>query len=348
MKKVLFATSALVAFAGAASAEVAVTGDARIGMLYDSAAVCSTPGVDGCGVDGTRGAWNVVNRARVHFTMTGESDAGLSFGAKFRADQAGAARTGHNGLSGSAGEVWVSGVYGKLSVGDVDSASEKAVGDLAEVGLTGLRFWNETSYLTSDLDGETDANLLYEYSINGVNLYASFQDGFVGMSGDKNRATGWSLGASYEMAGYKVGIGYEKADRFHIELPGMDGTVGLNLANKASSLALSASTTFNDVTVKGLYSTTKIKDAYANGDDAKYDQYGLSAEYTMANGVGLAGFYKHNKLEDVKANALGLGASYDIGGGATIKGGLVSYKYSVPGVDSDREMIADFGLSFKF
>lgn len=360
MKKVLFATSALVAFAGAASAEVAVTGDARIGMLFDSAApYCNTDLAAECSVgdDGswtfndTRGAWNVVHRARVHFTMTGESDAGLSFGASFRADQASAARTGLNSMSGSAGKVWVSGVYGKLSVGDVDGAAEMAVGDLAEVGLTGLRYFNETTYLTSDLDGETDTNLLYEYSINGVNLYASFQDGYIGMTGEKNEATGWALGASYDMAGYKVGIGYEKADAFYIEDSAQRThfTSALTGAGrKSSSLSLSASTTFNDVTVKGLYSTTKIDEALLGGDDAKFDQYGLSAEYTMANGVGLAGFYKNSKLEDNKLDAIGMGASYDIGGGATVKGGLVSYKFSAPGEDNDREMLADFGLSFKF
>lgn len=356
MKKVLFATSALVAFAGAASAEVAVTGDARIGMLYNSAsAYCLSATGDesvvpstGCPTGSTlesRGVWNVVNRARVKFTMTGESDAGLSFGAEFRADQASQAI----GNNMSRGKVWVSGAYGKLSAGDVDSAAEMAVGDLAEVGLTGLAYFNETSYLTSDLDDSADSNLLYEYSINGVNLYASFQDGYVGITGAKNEATGWALGASYEMAGYKVGIGYEKADEFYLETPNLgDAITGISVGNKASSLSLSASTTFNEVTVKGLYSTTTIDEAMTDGSDAKFDQFGLSAEYTMANGVGLAGFYKQNKLEDFKVDAIGMGASYDIGGGATVKGGLVSYKVSAPAVDNDREMLADFGLSFKF
>lgn len=336
MKKVLFATSALVAFSGAAFAEVAVTGDARIGMVYDSAAT------DGKG--GTTGAFNVVNRARVKFTMTGESDAGLSYGASFRADQAGKAKS--NGADNmGAGHVWVSGTYGKLSAGDVDSAAESAVGDLAGVGLTGLRDFNETSYLTSDLDGGQDANMLYEYAINGVNLYASFQDGYKGLTGEKNKATGWSLGAAYEMAGYKLAIGYEKADHFYLEIPSIHDDVGITFTNteNAHNLALSAQTTFNDVTVKGIYSTTKF-DVVGGQDGVKLDQVGVSGEYTMANGVALAGFYKHNKLDDVKADAIGLGAGYDLGGGATVKGGLVSYKLG----ERDRNVVADAGLSFKF
>ena len=69
MKKVLFATSCLVAFAGAAAAEVAVSGDGRMGMVYD-------------GDD-----MQFSSRARAKFTMTGESDSGLAFGAAFRVDQ---------------------------------------------------------------------------------------------------------------------------------------------------------------------------------------------------------------------------------------------------------------------
>ena len=66
MKKVLFATSALVLSAGFASAEVALSGDGRMGMIYDGNDV------------------QFSSRARVKFTLTGESDAGLSFGAAFR------------------------------------------------------------------------------------------------------------------------------------------------------------------------------------------------------------------------------------------------------------------------
>ena len=361
MKKVLFATSALVAFAGAASAEVAVSGDARIGMRYDSDlcanAACTT----------TDSAWNVVNRARVKFTMTGTSDSGLEFGAEVRAEEAQRARYGsqisidetdgtvvnshaiRNGLSADKGIVWVSGQYGKLTAGDIDSGMENALGDLPEVGLTGLDFLNEFGYSSSDFDDSlySEAGLLYEYSINGVKLFASFMDQNIGYSAIDRDNNAYSLGAKYEMAGYEFGIGYEKSD-FYIDPVSFAGGEFEN-----NSWGISAATVFNEVKVKGIYMTTTVKDIPTLTGDLDVDQFGVGAEYKMANGVGLSGFWRRvaydTPADEYTADAVGLGASYDLGGGATIKGGIVN----VSGDDalgsafSDRTM-ADFGLAFKF
>ena len=103
MKTVLWATSALVAFAGVAAAEVTVSGDARIGMRYDSN--LDSEALDDLGIDVEEG-WNVVSRARVHFRMSGETDSGLSFGASLRADQAGNANRSSNS-SNIEGTVWI-------------------------------------------------------------------------------------------------------------------------------------------------------------------------------------------------------------------------------------------------
>ena len=164
MKKVLFATSALVLSAGFASAEVALSGDGRMGIIYD-------------GNDA-----QFSSRARVRFNLSGESDAGLSFGASFRVDQ-----ENYNGnqyrsaARGTAGAIWISGTYGKLSMGDTVSASERAIGDLYEVGYTDGSFGvdiEEISYLTGDgVNLNQGPNILYEYTINNISLYASASDG---------------------------------------------------------------------------------------------------------------------------------------------------------------------------
>ena len=341
MKKVLFATTALVLSAGVAAAEVAVSGDARIGMRYDS-------DLDN-GLGGTDSAWNVVNRARVKFTMTGQTDSGLEFGASFRADQAEAARVGGGGLSGNKGLVWVSGSYGKLTAGDIDSAMENALGDLPEIGVSGLDYLNEFTYGSSDYDTDEygEAGLLYEYSINGVKLFASFMDQNIGYSAIDRDNNAYSLGAKYEMAGYEFGIGYEKSD-FYIDPVSFAGG-----AYENNSWGISAATVFNEVKVKGIYMTTTVKDIPTLTGDLDVDQFGVGAEYKMANGVGLSGFWRRvaydTPADEYTADAVGLGASYDLGGGATIKGGIVN----VSGDDalgsafSDRTM-ADFGLAFKF
>ncbi|MEI2688029.1 MAG: porin [Cypionkella sp.] len=107
MKKILLATTILAASTGFASAEVALSGSAYMGLLNDF----------GAGDDTI-----FISRARVEFTLSGETDGGLAFGASFRADNA---RNGF-GLSannGTAGSVYISGAFGKLSMGDVDGAA---------------------------------------------------------------------------------------------------------------------------------------------------------------------------------------------------------------------------------
>ena len=69
MKKLLIATSALVALTGAASAEVALTGDGRMGLVWD----------------GDNAQFS--SRVRARFNLSGETDSGLSFGGSFRVDQ---------------------------------------------------------------------------------------------------------------------------------------------------------------------------------------------------------------------------------------------------------------------
>ena len=70
MKKILFATTALVATAGVASAEIALTGMAEMG-IYDN------------GNDDTQFFTDI----DVTFTMSGEADNGLTFGANVDLDE---------------------------------------------------------------------------------------------------------------------------------------------------------------------------------------------------------------------------------------------------------------------
>ncbi|WP_162784671.1 porin [Paracoccus suum] len=372
MKQLLLATSALVAFAGAAAAEVTVTGDARIGLRYDDGLACST-----C-ADGTRSGWNTVSRARAIFTMTGETDSGLSFGANFRADQASRAVGGNGGSSsGTRGTVWISGTYGKLSAGDIDSGLESAVGDLPEIGVSSLNYYNEMQYTGSDLDTEVydEAGLLYEYKFGDASIYASFMDQYVGYSGEK-RLTGnsWSLGAGYNLGNYTFGIGYEKAGIFVDpvsytylnESLSDDATVGVNVFdNDNRTWGISGGTSVAGITFKAIYLSTKVDGSNSIGsissDDYDFRQYGIGAEYKMANGVQLAGYWRkldgdsvllaNGLRSDNDANIYGIGAGYDLGGGAVVKGGIAHIEgtsaFLGGGRDIDRT-IADFGLQLKF
>ncbi|WP_439563477.1 porin, partial [Roseinatronobacter sp.] len=68
MKKLLLASTALVMSAGVASAQVALSGDARMGITYDNSRDAKL---------------QFSSRARVTFTLSGETDTGMAFGASF-------------------------------------------------------------------------------------------------------------------------------------------------------------------------------------------------------------------------------------------------------------------------
>ena len=130
MKKVLLATSALMLVAGAAAAEVAVSGSARMGVVYN----------------GTDAEFS--SRVRINFDASGETDGGLAFGASTRADQF----SGNNATLGSGGTtngdstVFISGAFGKLTMGDVGGAADALVGQVSGVGYTGLGDFNEIGF----------------------------------------------------------------------------------------------------------------------------------------------------------------------------------------------------------
>lgn len=281
MKKVLLATSALVMTAGFASAEVTLSGSARMGIVDDFGATGPV----------------FSSRARVVFTMSGETDTGLAFGASFRADNADEAND-----DGTAGSVFISGGFGKLSMGDVDSAANAAVGHVNGVGYTGLSDLNESTFI----GGGTKESILYEYSAGAFTGYLS--------AGQREvAAETLSVAAKYSTDAYTVSLGYEDNDAGtdHI-IAGVDAT-------------------FSAVTVKARY-------GQASGA-VDGDQWALSATYS-ANGLGVTAFYTDDS-EVGGAEAFGLGASYDLGGGASVAGGYVSNETT--GNDA-----IDLGMNFSF
>ncbi len=77
MKKVLFATTALIATAGMAAADVKISGYGRFGLDYNEANDSALPR----GVSST----TITSRLRLQFDMSTETDSGVAFGARFRA-----------------------------------------------------------------------------------------------------------------------------------------------------------------------------------------------------------------------------------------------------------------------
>ncbi|OWY00743.1 hypothetical protein B6V75_17490 [Thioclava sp. F1Mire-8] len=324
MKKVLFATTALVFSAGIAAAEVSVGGDGRMGVVYN-------------GSD-----WNFSSRIRVSFTASGTTDGGLEFGGSVRADQASAA------TSGTAASVYISGAFGKLSMGDVVGAPEALFGDLPEVGYTDLdgaglknvgtlggrnnMGANEIPYLTGDNGGNvlgnttttgsstsSGPNLLYTGTFGAFSVAASMSDG---KTGSVDQSQEYALAAAYTFGNYTVGAGYEVVD-----------PVGGG-ANWKQAM-ISGVAQFGNTSVKAYY-------ADGSGDNNLDKGYGIGATSVFGATSVMAYVNYAKDSAGAEGTAYGLGAAYDLGGGASIVGGVADS--DIAGTDTQ----ADLGVKFSF
>jgi outer membrane protein OmpU len=353
MKNLLLASTALVAFAGAAAAEVAISGSGRMGMVYDkSISNDDIVIVNNEAFRTSDAGFRFDSRVRVAFTLTQETDAGVTFGASVRADNASAAN------SGQAGVVFMTGAFGKISMGDVSGAAEAAVGNLSGVGYTGLGDFNEALYLqqsNEDLDGNDELSAfalpaaLYEYTTGAASFYFSLGNpGGIGI-GDQTYGdievtdavidAAYGLGASYSVDNYSVGIGYESIDLSGIATNTVTDEV-TEYSDTVDNWMLGGSATFGGFTLKAQY-------GQGSGENLDLTQYGISGDYTF-DAVTVTAFWRSVELEtsnddaQVKSQPFGLGVTYDLGGGAEVAAGLV---------DPDRfeeDYRADIGVNFNF
>ncbi len=312
MKKVLFATTALVLSAGVAAAEVSLSGDGRMGVVYDG--------------DNA----NFSSRARVKFTLSGESDSGIAFGGSFRVNDE--TLDGTTASRGGDGSVFISGAFGRVEMGDVVGAPEALFGDFYEVGYTDLdgRGANDVRYLTGDSSNYTangNPELLYTYSTGPIALAASFSDGTQYDAND-NKVDGqeMAVSAAYTWTNYTFGAGYEYLD-------GGDTAVDQGMVELAAIAALGA---------------TNVKFVAATGtQDSNVESYfGLGADYTM-DAWTFGGYVQYMNYDVAAAGEnteiwYGVGAEYDLGGGLSVKGGISDS--DLP----DTDMIADLGMKFSF
>jgi outer membrane protein OmpU len=276
MKKILLATTLIAASTGFAAAEVAVSGSARMGVISDNS---------------TGGDVAFTSRVRIVFTASGETDGGLSFGASMRADQDGGNTSGtENGDS----TVYISGAFGKITMGDTGNAADALVGQVSGVGLTGLGDLNEIGFLSADKTGA-----MYEYSAGaltfGLGAGQTLGNDFV------------SAAVKYSTDAYSVALGYEEN-------------------NVDTQISLLGSATMAGATVK-----VKLADR----DSLPDMLYALSVDYAVA-GANVTAFYS-DQSNDTR---YGLGASYDLGGGAAVKGGVAR--------EEGTDTVFDLGVSMSF
>ncbi len=319
MKKVLLATTMLAGTAGFASAEVAVTGWAEMGIWSD--------------IDGDTQFWQDVE---VTFTMSGTTDGGLEFGAKIDLDEgdvatdSGACSFGcYNDDSGT--EVWISGAFGKLTMGDTDGALDWALADM-DGGMTSIAD-DHTSHIAwfggSDLDGEGDGQVVrYENTFGDFGFAISAEQGDEGVGAvDDTFGVGLKYTANFGGTDVALGLGYQEAD---------DG-------GKYSAVGVSAAAT--------LAGGFGAKLGYMSFDDSNWDnKVGVELSY-VSGPIGVAvnygkvelspGFVAPDGVSD-NFDSWGAVANYDLGGGAKV---MFGYGSDMTGLDDDQWSLG-LGLSF--
>jgi outer membrane protein OmpU len=297
MKKILLATSALVTFAGAAAADVTVSGTARMGVVYGYTQ--DTNGDEEFdALDGVEAAFS--SRFRVIFTASGETDGGLTFGASVRNDQSGVGNQA-NGDS----TVFISGAFGKITMGDTGNASDSILGQVSGVGYTGIGDYNEIGFISRDTTGAQ-----YEYSAGAVTFAVGLGQGIdTDAPLDATDDDFVSAAVKYSADTFTIGVAYEENDT-------------------DSQVTAMGSATFGGATVK-----LKIVDRDSAADTAA----ALSVDY-VTGALTVTAFATDN-VDFGGTDTLGLGASYDLGGGAAMVGGVV---------DNGTDTLADLGLTFSF
>jgi outer membrane protein OmpU len=346
MKKVLLASTALIMSAGFAAADVSVGGDGRMGVIkgWLPGAVELDPNTDEI-IGSVDSDLTFTSRIRISFAASGETDGGLAFGGSIRADNA----TG--GGIGNDGSVFIEGAFGKLSMGDVDGAANAAVGYVSGVGLTGLGDFNEIIYVANV--GPDTPGALYEYSFGDFGFYLSADapgSSLTLASGITTDKDAWAAGVNYAFGNFTFGVGYEDTDAATIEVGDPDLNINIQTEVPVTHWVFGATAGFGDFTGKFIYGMGDAEGVnQVTGGDADITQYAVSGDYTFG-ATTVTAFYRYSEIETAaEIEAYGLGASYDLGGGASLVGGWVDAEIKdVAAGETYSNDTYDFGISFTF
>ncbi|HEY9019930.1 MAG TPA: porin [Paracoccaceae bacterium] len=288
MKNLLIATTALVATAGVAAADVKLSGYARFGAVYNDGAAA--------GVDEV----NTASRLRLQFDATTETDGGLTLGARLRA------QAEENGGQGNFNTARFFASAGGLTIamGNILGVIEAAPGlylptKSAGMGLEGNGFrslaantisnggnFGWTAYQSTGVLNNSTDGVEVIYSMNGLGLHAHSTDDTFG------------VGANYKFADYTVAVAYEEWN---------DG------ARDGDSVLFAS--------IGGKFGAFDAGLSYAETDYAGItaEKISLRGGYTVNDALYVYGFVadENNSIDET----YGLGASYALGGGASVEGG---------------------------
>ena len=284
MKKVLFASTALIATAGMAAAEVSFDGYARFGAYYDEANEGSET--------------NITSRFRLQIDASAESDGGVSFGARVRIQQNetdAIAEAGNSGTGINGARFFVRAGGLEVGVGNIFGAIEFMPGMYPiDLGLTGLGY-DYTAYA------------------GGADAYSS---GGAGSAGSNGVEVIYSMGDFSAHASYSEAVG-EDDDRtaLHVAYTFSGWTVALGVQD--SPVATDTETAFS---ISGDLGIANVTLAWADNGTAG-DRTVLAARFDVGAATNVEAYYADDELLD---DSYGVDFNHDLGGGVTLRGGVAN------------------------
>ena len=354
MQKLLFATTALVATAGMAAADVTFGGYARFGAIYTEdgtrAEVTTDAGLPDT-VTETESETQIESRFRLIITATAESDAGLGFGAQVRyqsdehrhnytvgnvnyIDPDPADASINDGAAGfNTVRYYVTYEGLEVSVGNTQGALEFMPGMYAgSVGLTGLGYGNLV-YKGADAyssGGQGRQGFDVKYSMGPLAAHLSYSsEDFAGNgfnSGDRTAAF-----LSYELNDFTVTGAFQSTSGIEDE--------------GVTKFALTANTMVGPADVTAKLASNDYSDS-AGGDENEME-YGLAADFEVGAATTVTAYLNHDQAFDGfdGGNSYGVGFVHELGGGASVRGGVAGLGQD----DSDETQTrADLGVRFNF
>ncbi|MFT6023434.1 MAG: outer membrane protein OmpU [Ascidiaceihabitans sp.] len=314
MKKVLFATTALIATAGMAAADVTFGGYGRFGLNYNTAA-----GADLLldTADDTNST-DVTYRYRLQIDASAESDAGVTFGARVRIQQ----NTGGTGTGINSARFFARTGGLEVGVGNIFGALEFMPGMYPiDLGLTGLGY----DYTAYNFQGDAySSGGTGAAAANGVEVMYSAGDLSLHISAsDTNSRV--AAHAAYTFSGWTVALGVQ------------DSTAATD-----TELAFS---------VGGTIGIADVTLAYADNGTSG-DQFVLAGRFDVGAATNVEVYYADRSgdtsdrnaaaagVQSYNGDSYGIDVNHDMGGGTSIRGGVAK---QFTGITR-----ADLGVRFNF
>ncbi|WP_170349683.1 porin [Ruegeria atlantica] len=340
MKQLLFASTATIATAGIAAAEsgINLSGYGRFGIGYledRQNTTLTTTTANGTVNQFTADSDEAILISRFRLNIDGftETDGGVRFEGRVRlqADEDSDTGEANNaGLNGARFSV----IYGGLRVdagnvaGSFDNLDDYFGTEPGLEEFLGQYSGVNYSFLEYESTGSGDNAVFFQYTVGDFAVSASYDQNTIfanngtGSTTDRDR---WDVSAAYTFNNITASLVYGETDEG-------DGV------EKESLTVFTLGAEFND-----FYGTLFLADDDVADDDENGTAYGFSVAYNLGAATTLQLVYGDGSADNDTRN-IGVGAIYDLGAGATLRGAVGEVKDG----DDDGRIQADFGVWFNF